>query len=333
VTLAEPVVVAMGAAGEAGTVELSLPLTAFDPPLSLGVARNLATAWLPEPWSKVGAVRLALSEEGLEPRLMLTVQEALPRPWAHSPARLELRTRDGRLGIVELSTPAICADYTAVEKRRTRDEMFALEQQLVALRARLAEIEVRRSQVRAQLLKARPAVWALATEFPGAGATLAELSATLLTQGNTQAKFAERTEQLRAVIARLEAEPALNQVQRALSTHEQRNELTALEPALFAIDSEVAELIAEVQRRAREAGQEDALLARADFFLGQYPQSGIEGTFEHLLQQAGAAQGISPEDRVRALTGQLKALAAQLSWYEREPVTHQVATLYARLRT
>ena len=106
VTLDEPVVVAMDAGGDVGAVELTLPLSAFDPPLALGVARNLATAWLPEPWALEGAVRLALNEVGLEPLLSLRVSAAVPRAWAHAPARLELRTRDGRLGIVELSAPA-----------------------------------------------------------------------------------------------------------------------------------------------------------------------------------------------------------------------------------
>jgi hypothetical protein len=278
--------------------------------------------------AEVAPLRFTLVEEGLTGRLELTAEGIELGAWVREPVVLELQGRTGAPRTVALSLPALNADFSTREKQNTRDEIFRIHRWLVRAREALVRVEARRAEVLAQMARARPALWALAAEFPRADGAdeISALSAPLLALGATQEQAQRRAEHLRTVIAKLEGDPALVHDQ---TTWELKAELADLELNLPALNDQVALLVAQIRGRARAAGLEDALLARADFLLGQYPQSGIAGTFEHLLREAlQGTRSINVESLVQELTARMAGLSARLNWYEREPVLHQVATQY-----
>jgi hypothetical protein len=204
---------------------------------------------------------------------------------------------------------------------------------------------------------AKAAVWALATEFPEASSGTAEyelskMSSPLLSLANQQSFARQRVESLRARVGRLLNDASLSEAVRQEAARESRAALSDKELTLAVLNAEVAEQIADIQRRAAESGLEDELLARGDFLLGGYPKGDVEGSFRHLLITHARLQSEVDKSeqicvahstlgllearqrasvwarKVSELEQRLATLTSQLNWLERAKVLHPVATRY-----
>jgi hypothetical protein len=387
VRLDAPVTVELDGDDDSGSARLVLPFESFEPLFFAEQAATVTEARLLAPWAgRHAGVRF----EQLPGGIVLTAESVRPRAWAYAPACFELVSNDGRRMVLEVAVPEVTCDFSARERAMTRDAMFesrralhdskvaqaeadaavadpehriavsertALSEAREALAGVLSSLAVRRAEVRAEMATAKAAVWALAAEFPdaipgSAAAEISKLSSPLLSLANQQSFARERVESLRKRVGRLMNDTTLSEAVRAEAARESRAALSDKELTLAVLNAEVAELIADIQRRASEAGLEDELLARGDFLLGGYPQGGLEGSFRHLLNSharllaevekreqicvAHSTLGLL-EARQRAadaarkaaeLEQRLNTLTSQLNWLDRAKVLHPVATRY-----